>query len=178
MPSKLGLEPEDVAQVRLAGLLHDVGKIGVPDAILNKPAKLTDEEYQVMQGHSLLGHDIVAAAELRTEALWIRHHHERLDGRGYPDGLRGEEIPVASRIILVADAFEAMISDRPYRKAPGKDHALAELRAHAGSQFDPRIVQALCRVLDAADSLGGEDTAVADADEIAAAVRPRAERVS
>jgi diguanylate cyclase (GGDEF)-like protein len=145
---ELGLDGDAVGRVRLAGLLHDVGKIGVPDAILNKPAALTDDEYELMKRHSLLGSDIVEAAEMHDEARWVRHHHERYDGRGYPDALTGEEIPLESRIILVADAFEAMTSDRPYRKAPGHEFAIGELRRNAGSQFDPRVVQALCRALD------------------------------
>jgi HD-GYP domain-containing protein (c-di-GMP phosphodiesterase class II) len=134
--------------MRLAGLLHDVGKIGVPDAILNKPDRLTDEEYAVMKRHSVLGCDIVRAADMPVEARWVRHHHERFDGGGYPDGLAGAEIPLESRIILVADAFEAMTSDRPYRRAPGQEVAISELRRHAGTQFDPAVVDALCRVLD------------------------------
>jgi HD-GYP domain-containing protein (c-di-GMP phosphodiesterase class II) len=124
----------------------------VPDAILNKPSRLTDAEYEVMKRHSLLGFDIVQAADMPLEAAWVRHHHERFDGGGYPDGLAGDAIPLESRIILVADAFEAMTSDRPYRKAPGQDFALAELGRHAGSQFDPAVVDALCRVLDRAGS--------------------------
>jgi putative nucleotidyltransferase with HDIG domain len=149
--AELGFTGERLGRMRLAGLLHDVGKIGVPDAILNKPGKLTDEEYAVMKAHSVLGCDIVRAADMPLEARWVRHHHERFDGRGYPDGLAGEEIPLESRIILVADAFEAMTSDRPYRKAPGPEVAVAEvaeLRRHAGTQFDPEVVAALCRVLD------------------------------
>ena len=146
--TELGLEGERVARIRLAGLLHDVGKIGVPDAILNKPAALTDEEFEVMKRHSLLGGDIVAAAEMHEEARWVRHHHERFDGSGYPAALEGEEIPLESRIILVADAFEAMTSDRPYRKAPGVDFAVEELQRNAGAQFDPQVVAALCRALD------------------------------
>jgi diguanylate cyclase (GGDEF)-like protein/putative nucleotidyltransferase with HDIG domain len=145
---ELGLDGDAVGRVRLAGLLHDVGKIGVPDAILNKPAALTDDEYELMKRHSLLGSDIVEAAEMHEEARWVRHHHERYDGRGYPDGLVGDGIPLESRIILVADAFEAMTSDRPYRKAPGHEFAVGELKRHAGSQFDPRVVDALCRALD------------------------------
>jgi len=147
LATELELGPERIARMRLAGLLHDVGKIGVPDAILTKPAKLTDAEYEVMKRHSVLGQEIVAAAGLPIEAEWVRHHHERYDGKGYPDGLAAEDIPLESRIILAADAFEAMTSDRPYRKAPGHDFAIAELRRHAGTQFDAAVVHALCRVL-------------------------------
>jgi diguanylate cyclase (GGDEF)-like protein/putative nucleotidyltransferase with HDIG domain len=146
--AELGFGTDRLTRMRLAGLLHDVGKIGVPDAILNKPDRLTDEEYAVMKRHSVLGCDIVRAADMPVEARWVRHHHERFDGGGYPDGLAGEEIPLESRIILVADAFEAMTSDRPYRRAPGQEVAIAELRRHAGTQFDPAVVAALCRVLD------------------------------
>ena len=145
--SELNLDAARLARIRLAGLLHDVGKIGVPDAILSKPGKLTDEEYARMQAHSVLGYEIVSAADLPTEATWVRHHHERYVGRGYPDGLAGEAIPLESRIIFVADAFEAMSSDRPYRKAPGEKYALVELRRHAGTQFDRHIVDALIHAL-------------------------------
>jgi HD-GYP domain-containing protein (c-di-GMP phosphodiesterase class II) len=149
--ANLGLSEERIARLRLAGLLHDVGKIGVPDAILNKPAKLTDSEYEQIQRHSLLGFEIVDAAGLPEEARWVRHHHERIDGRGYPDRLSGQEIPLESRIILVADAFEAMTSDRPYRRAPGLQFAVAELRRGAGTQFDADVVDALCRALATAE---------------------------
>jgi diguanylate cyclase (GGDEF)-like protein/putative nucleotidyltransferase with HDIG domain len=146
--AELGFDGDRLTRIRLAGLLHDVGKIGVPDAILNKPAKLTDDEYAVMQAHSVLGFEIVEAAGLGEEARWVRHHHERVDGRGYPDRLAGEDIPLESRIILVADAFEAMTSDRPYRQAPGREFAVEELRRGAGSQFDADVVDALCHVLE------------------------------
>lgn len=145
--TELGFDAEHVAMIRLAGLLHDVGKIGIPDAILNKPSKLTDDEYEQLKAHSLLGYEIMLAADLPTEASWVRHHHEHCDGRGYPDGLSSPTIPLESRIILVADAFEAMTSDRPYRKAPGQEFAIGELRRHAGTQFDPRVVETLCRAL-------------------------------
>lgn len=140
---ELGLEPECVENVRLAGLLHDVGKIGIADAILQKPSRLSEEEFDTMKTHSRSGHDIVCGAELPDHARWILHHHERIDGRGYPDGLAGRDIPLESRIILVADAFEAITADRPYRRGRGVREALAELDRHAGTQFDASCVEAL-----------------------------------
>jgi len=134
-------------RIRLAGLLHDVGKIGIPDSILKKPAKLTCDEFEEMKTHSVLGESIILAAEMPTEAHWVRHHHERIDGGGYPDVLAGEDIPLESRIIHVADAFEAMTSDRPYRVAPGEEFAIQELQRHAGTQFDADVVDALLRVI-------------------------------
>jgi len=144
---ELGLDGDRVARIRLAGLLHDVGKIGISDAILQKPAPLTPDEAAIMRTHPDLGAHIVSAAELYEEAEWILHHHERLDGHGYPDGLGGVEVPLESRIIMVADAFEAMTSDRPYRPRRPVEEALAELDRHAGTQFDPACVSALQRVL-------------------------------
>ncbi len=140
---QLGLGPKRSARLRLAGLLHDVGKIGIPDAILQKPGPLDEEEFEVMRTHSALGRDIVLAAGLEEEATWILHHHERVDGRGYPTGLAADELPLESRIIFVADAFEAMTSDRPYRKGGSAEAAIAELRECSGTQFDPVCVQAL-----------------------------------
>lgn len=145
--AEMGLDPNAVGALRLAGLLHDVGKIGIPDAILSKAGPLTEEEYAVMKGHSRLGHGIVDATGLRDQADWILHHHERIDGGGYPDGLAGEAIPLQSRIILVADAYEAMTADRPYRAGRPSEEAVAELRLHSGTQFDPRCVEMLESVL-------------------------------
>jgi HD-GYP domain-containing protein (c-di-GMP phosphodiesterase class II) len=159
------MEPDDIEQLRLAGLLHDVGKIGVPDAILQKPGGLTDDEFKEMQGHSTLGHSIVNAAQLTEEAIWVRHHHERMDGRGYPDQLSGEQIPIQSRIIFVADAFEAITSDRPYREGRPAADAIEELRRCAGTQFDEACVEALATAL----VLAGPD-AIAPA---SASVTPR-----
>ncbi len=147
--TELGFEPRQLGRIRVAGLLHDVGKIGIPGGILQKPARLIADEYEQMKHHPVLGAEIVRAANFADEARWVRHHHERFDGSGYPDGLAGEQIPLESRIILVADAFEAITADRPYRTALGRELALAELHANAGSQFDPRVVEAFCRALGA-----------------------------
>jgi diguanylate cyclase (GGDEF)-like protein len=146
--NELELEPERAAKLRVAGLLHDVGKIGVPDKVLNKPGPLTEEEWEVMRTHPVIGNGILLAAGLPDQAHWILHHHERIDGGGYPDGIAGEEIPLESRIILVADAFEALTSDRSYREGRPEREALEELDRHVGTQFDPACVQALHRALD------------------------------
>jgi ribonuclease P protein subunit RPR2 len=121
--------------------LHDIGKVGIPEHILCKEGPLTADEWEVMRSHPVVGAQIVAPIAFLGEAIGlVRHHHERYDGSGYPDGLRGEDIPLAARIFAVADAFDAMTSDRPYRGAMGVECALAEVRAGAGSQFDPEIV--------------------------------------
>jgi diguanylate cyclase (GGDEF)-like protein len=141
---RLGLDRESVARVRQAAELHDVGKVAIPDAILLKPGKLSDEEWQFMQRHTLVGERIVAAAPaLRQVARVIRSSHERFDGNGYPDGLAGEGIPLGARIIGVCDAFDAMVTPRPYRPdAKTEAEALAELQRCSGTQFDPQVVEA------------------------------------
>jgi diguanylate cyclase (GGDEF)-like protein len=144
---ELGMRAERISQLRLAGLLHDVGKIGIADSILQKPGPLDTNEFEVIKTHTRLGHAIVSAADRPIEAEWILHHHERVDGSGYPMGLVGDQIPLESRIILVADAFEAITADRPYRTHRPAEAAMAELEAHAGSQFDPSCVAALGRIV-------------------------------
>ena len=140
---RMGL-PEEAAKVARVALLRDVGKIGVDDGILEKPGPLDDDEWERVKRHPLIGERIVASARgLAHLAPAVRAAHERWDGGGYPDGLSGENIPVASRIALVCGAFEAMTSDRPYREALDADAALRELERNAGSQFCPRAVGAL-----------------------------------
>jgi diguanylate cyclase (GGDEF)-like protein len=146
---ELGLSNERVEQLGIAGLLHDVGKIGIADALLRKSGKLDPDERVAMCGHVRMGESIVAAAGLEQEAEWILRHHEHIDGSGYPDGLRGSDIPLESRIIHVADAFEAMTANRPYRSARRPAEAFGELERGIGSQFDARCVAALRSVLDA-----------------------------
>jgi diguanylate cyclase (GGDEF)-like protein len=144
----LGWSPERLTRLRLAGMLHDVGKIAVPEAILRKPARLTEDEMAIVRAHADAGAEIAAQIEgMGAIAPWIRHSHEHVDGSGYPLGLRGEDIPLESRILLVADAFDAMISDRAYRSAMPVADALAELRRCAGQQFDERCVELLAQAL-------------------------------
>jgi HD-GYP domain-containing protein (c-di-GMP phosphodiesterase class II) len=126
----------------LALLLHDLGKIGVAEELLQKAERLTDEEWAIVRSHVEIGTRMLGNIQFLTPALaTVRAHHERWDGRGYPDGLRGEEIPLGARIIAVADAFEAMTSDRPYRKGLSLEEARREIETHSGSQFDPLVVR-------------------------------------
>jgi HD-GYP domain-containing protein (c-di-GMP phosphodiesterase class II) len=152
---RLGMDGEDVERIAAAALLHDIGTVAVPDSILSKPGALNDEEWAVMREHTIVGERILRAVPgLGPVARIVRHGHEHVDGTGYPDGLRGEEIPLGSRILLACDAYDAMISARPYRDAMSHEAAAAELQAGAGTQFDARIVDALlgyvadCRPID------------------------------
>jgi putative nucleotidyltransferase with HDIG domain len=139
---RLGLDDATQRSVQLAGLLHDVGKIGIPDVILRKPSKLTADEYAMFHQHVALGDAIVRDVPDATEVrAGIRHHHERWDGGGYLDGLAGEEIPLVARIISVADTFSAMTTTRPYRKALPVDEAIRRLRDASGTQLQPELVE-------------------------------------
>jgi HD-GYP domain-containing protein (c-di-GMP phosphodiesterase class II) len=134
-------------RIRAAGVLHDIGKLGVADAVLQKPGPLTDDEWADMRRHPELGARILDHANLRDISAWVLAHHERVDGGGYPLGLAGEQIPLEARILAVGDAYEAMTADRPYRAALGHDAARDQLRACVGTQFDPRVVEAFLDVL-------------------------------
>lgn len=145
---RLGLSAQTIAEVEQVALLHDLGKVGIPDTVLQKPGPLTEGEWALMREHPAIGARIVASiGSISHLASAVRAEHERFDGRGYPDGLAGEQIPVAARITLACDAFHAMTSDRPYRRAMAWDAALEELCTAAGSQFDPAVVEALLAVL-------------------------------
>jgi putative nucleotidyltransferase with HDIG domain len=146
---EMGLDSRTRQELEIAALLHDVGKIAIPNEILNKPAKLTDEEFDLMKTHTIEGQALLdrVGGRLAKVGKIVRSCHERWDGRGYPDGLIGEQIPVAARIVFCCDAYSAMTTDRPYRSAMSRDDALKELRANSGSQFEPRVVKALEQVV-------------------------------
>ena len=143
----LGLDEQEVERVEIAARLHDVGKLAIPDAILNKPGPLDAGEWQIMRTHPEIGQRIVVAApSLAHVAELVRFHHERYDGRGYPDRLAGQDIPLGAAVVAVCAAFVAMMRHRPYSDAITVVEALAELRRCSGSQFDPRVVEAFCEV--------------------------------
>ena len=144
----LGCREDEVQDIRRAARLHDIGKIGIPDSILLKPMALTEAEWGVMRRHPLIGSEILMSVErMRGVAKLVRHHQERWDGTGYPDGLMGEEIPLGARILSVVDAYSAITDKRPYKRAQTHDEAIAELRQCAGTQFDPRVVDVFCRIV-------------------------------
>ena len=140
----LRLAESEVRKIRIAAILHDIGKIGVSGRIIRKPSALNSEEMYAMRQHPVIGAEIMQPVELLTDAAEIvRHHHEHYDGSGYPGALEGDAIPIGSRIVLVADAFNAITTDRPYRKARSKNEALGVLREYSGKQFDPKVVATL-----------------------------------
>jgi putative nucleotidyltransferase with HDIG domain len=140
---RLGIGPEEMVHLRRGALLHDIGKIGVPDEILHKPGKLTAEEWAIMRQHPSFAHDMLVPIRYLGKALEIPFcHHEKWDGTGYPRGLQGIQIPLAARIFAVADVWDALTSDRPYRKAWSKKRALEYIRTQSGRHFDPEVVKA------------------------------------
>lgn len=145
---ELGLSGPELYELEISALFHDIGKIGVPDSVLQKPARLSEEEFLEMKAHPVKSYLILKDFPIfHNMALGAKHHHERYDGRGYPDQLKGENIPLFSRIILIADTFDAMTSTRPYRKGLSFDIAFSELREFAGSQFDPKVVEAFIKAI-------------------------------
>jgi HD-GYP domain-containing protein (c-di-GMP phosphodiesterase class II) len=148
MAVELGFTPDRVERVRIAGVLHDVGKIGISDRVLTKPGPLDEAEWEEMRTHPEIAARLLSRPEFADLCSWIEAHHERLDGKGYPEGLMADAIPVEARILSVADAYEAMTADRVYRPALGEEAARAELRAGSGSQFDGEVVEAFLEALD------------------------------
>jgi GAF domain-containing protein len=145
---EMGLKEQELERLNLSGLLHDVGKIGTYDLLLDKLTELTDEEFELVKKHPRKGAEILGPIKQLSDIIpGVHHHHERYDGKGYPDGLKGEEIPLQARILCVADSFDSMTADRPYRPSPGKEYAISEFKRCSGTQFDPNVVEAFLRVL-------------------------------
>jgi len=144
---ELGFGKNELSRLQLSAILHDIGKIGVPDSVLNKPGNLLPEEYEIIKRHPVIGYEILKYVEdFEDVREGVKYHHERFDGSGYPEGLKGNEIPTFARIIAVADTFDAMTSNRTYRKALPFEVALNEISKGKGTQFDPEIVNAFLKV--------------------------------
>jgi HD-GYP domain-containing protein (c-di-GMP phosphodiesterase class II) len=164
-----GLAESDIRDIHVASLLHDVGKIGVDDAILKKPGHLTAEEFEVMKQHTVIGANIMAPIRKMTRLLpGLRSHHERWGGGGYPDGTAGEAIPLMARIIAVADSFDAMTTDRPYQKGMTFERAMARLHELSGTGFDARIVASFQRAYEAGEFRDPREAASAPAAPVTA----------
>jgi putative nucleotidyltransferase with HDIG domain len=161
---ELGLKEKETEILRTASLLHDIGKIGTYDVVLDKPGKLSDEEFDLIRQHPAKGEAILRPIKQFTNLLPIvRHHHERLDGNGYPDGLKDAQIPYLAKIITVADSHDSMTSDRPYRPAPSGEYAISELKRCSGTQFDAGAVEAFLTVIQKRGDLS--DPAVPSAEQ-------------
>lgn len=152
---KLGLPENEVERIVAAARIHDIGKVGIPDSILLKPGPLTPQEWEIMKKHPVIGAEIIKGMEIYDNCVDIvKYEHERWDGSGYPEGLKGEEIPLGARIVAAADVYDALTSDRPYRKALPKEEAIAELKRMRGVKLDPRVVDALLEVLEEEEKEG------------------------
>jgi putative nucleotidyltransferase with HDIG domain/PAS domain S-box-containing protein len=146
---EMKLKEDDISTLKTAGLLHDIGKIGTYDEILDKPGRLTDAEFEMVKKHPIKGVEIISPIKgLELILPIVRSHHEKVDGSGYPDGLKADDIPLLAKILCIADSFDAMTSDRPYRPAPGLDYAISEIRRCSGKHFDPQIVGVFLRILE------------------------------
>jgi len=145
---QMSLSQEQIEALANGALLHDLGKIGIPDQILHKPGRLTDDEYELIKRHPVMGAEIITPIKELAQAVpVIKHHHERFDGKGYPDALLGEDIPLMARVVSLADAFDSMTRSRPYGYDISQEAALEEIENNSGTQFDPRIVSALLQVV-------------------------------
>jgi HD-GYP domain-containing protein (c-di-GMP phosphodiesterase class II) len=157
-----GMNERDIERIRLASRMHDIGKIGIGNDVLHKNGKLSDAEWEIMRSHPAIGEQLLKPyRQFRHETALVRHHHERWDGRGYPDGLRGKAIPLGARIIAVADSYDAMTTSRPYRAALSRQVAVNEIRDGAVTQFDPQVVASFLQVMDEASrvrSIGGDES--------------------
>ncbi|UCF87510.1 MAG: HD-GYP domain-containing protein [Nitrospiraceae bacterium] len=143
------LDGDEIKNLQLAVLLHDIGKIGTYDYLLDKPERLTNDEYEIVKKHPAQGAKILESIKQLQDVIpFVKYHHERFDGKGYPEGLMGNEIPFGARILHVADSFDSMSKDRPYRPAPGVDYAISEFKKYSGTQFDSEVVKALFSVLE------------------------------
>jgi len=152
---RLKLTDKEREDIEIASLLHDIGRIGVSENILDKPEKLSEEEYKSVQKHPVIAEHILSPIkELKGVLTLIRHHHERFDGKGYPDGLKGDEIPLGARVLAVCDTYDAMLSSRPYRKAFSKTQAREEIKKNSGTQFDPEIVDMFMNILEKKEKHG------------------------
>ncbi len=147
LATEVGVNKDEIEKIRLGGMLHDIGKIGIPELILNKPGRLDDQEYEIIKSHPVLGVSILGNVEFLQKVVpIIRHHHERFDGKGYPDRLKGEEIPYLARIVSIVDTYDAMTTNRPYRKALTREESLKEIERCKESQFDPELADAFIKM--------------------------------
>lgn len=145
----MDLSEEDIQKVTIGALIHDFGKLAIDDRILKKPTMLTEEEYEVMKTHTTRGYDMLKhIPQLKEIIMGLQSHHEQLDGKGYPQGLKGDEIPMIARIIMVADCFDAMTTARPYHEPAPVDHVIGVIRSFAGTKYDQRVVEALVEAVE------------------------------